>query len=127
MINNTTANSMLDHIVSLYGDMDLGLSITSPVISSGAITNVVEPSAASYGRATALATDWAAAANRTKTTDTDILFPSPLEDWGTVGYIVLYDNNVPVITAPLTSSVNIQAGGKQLRLPAGSISISLPE
>lgn len=127
MIDNNTVNSMLDHIVSIYGDMDLGLSITNPSISGGSIVNILEPTGASYNRASVLATDWAAAANRTKTNQEDIIFVAPLEDWGTIGYVVLYNGGTPVITATLTSSVNIQAGGKQVRIPAGSISISLPE
>lgn len=118
---------MLDHIVSIYGDMDLGLSITNPSISNGSITNILEPTGSSYNRASVLANDWAAAANRTKTNQEDILFPAPLEDWGNIGYVVLYNGGTPVITAALTSSVNIQAGGKQVRIPANSISIILPE
>jgi len=128
MLNNATANLMLDAIVSAYGDMDVALSITTPILSGGSITNITEPAGATgYSRAAILSTDWDSASNRSKTTLNDITFPAPAADWGTVGHVVLYNGTTPVLFARLTSSVNVQAGGSSVRIPAGTISITLPE
>jgi len=128
MFSDSVVNAMLNDIPATYGDMEVGLSSTTPVVSGGVITNITEPSGGGYARASLPTGYWDLAANRTKITNTDIDFPAPTVDWGYVTHAVVYDASTgdALFYGQLTQSVNIIAGGQQLRIAAGTISLALP-
>lgn len=109
-----------------------GLATTVPDdhVSPGSVTEVV---AASYERV-ALPTDatgFAAAAARAIETIVDSTWPDPLEDWGVVLSIPLYDTatkgtGVPVGAIRLATGVTIVAGGTAPVAAAGVIRFEAP-
>lgn len=129
MFSDSVANAMLNDIPATYGDMEVGLSKTTPVLSGGVITNITEPlSVLNYQRASLPTSYWAPAANRTKVTNADIDFIAPTADWGTITHIVIYDASTgdALFYGQLTQPVNILGGGEALRIASGTISLALP-
>lgn len=128
MFSDSVANAMLNDIPATYGDMEVGLSKTTPVVSNGVITNVTEPAGGGYSRAALPTGFWSLAANRTKVTNSDVDFASPTADWGFITHAVIYDASTgdALFYGQLTQNVNIIGGGQSLRISAGTISIALP-
>lgn len=128
MFSDSVVNAMLDDIPATYGDMEVGLSSTTPVVSGGVITNVTEPAGGGYARASLPTGYWNLAANRTKVTNTDIDFLAPTSDWGFITHAVIYDasTGTPLFYGQLTQTVNIVGGGQSLKIAAGTISLALP-
>lgn len=129
MFSDSVANAMLNDIPVTYGDMEVGLSTTTPVVSGGIITNITPPgNGIGYARPLLTPSDWNNAANRVKVTNKDIEFPNPTGDWGYITHVVVFDESTgtPLFYGQLTQAVNIVAGGKALRIPAGTISLALP-
>ena len=128
MFSDSVVNAMLNDIPATYGDMRVGLSKTTPVVSGGVITNVTEPSGGGYARAYLPTAFWSNATNRTKVTNADVDFTAPTADWGFVTHAVIYDESTgnPLFYGQLTQGINIVAGGQQVRIAAGTISLALP-
>jgi hypothetical protein len=128
MFTNAVANAMLNDIPATYGDMTVGLSTTTPILDNGAITNVTEPTGGDYARVVLPTSAWAVASNRTKVTNQDIDFGASTADWGFVSHVVVYNQSsgASLFFGQLTQVVNVVAGGKRIRISAGTISLALP-
>jgi hypothetical protein len=94
-LSDADANNMLDSrfglvAVAAPATYYVGLSTTLPTNTG---TNVTEPSGGSYARVavTNNATNFPAAAARSKSNGTVITFPTASASWGTVSHFVLYD------------------------------------
>lgn len=125
-IRTVDVNYALDTLVTNWGTLSVGLSTTQPVLSNGDIVGYTEPVGGSYARASMPTTSWNAASNRVKTNSVDIDFPSPTGTWGYIGYVVVFDGTVPVFYGTLTAPVNVVAGGQELRIGAGTLSVAFP-
>jgi hypothetical protein len=129
-ITDFYTNSALDALISAAGNMTVGLSTTQPVINNtiaALASNITEPTDTSYNRIPLTAANFAAASGRLKCTNTDITFPTPTGDWGSVGWVVVWSGTTVVFFGDLTDQVNITAGGSAPVIPAGTLSIYLPE
>ena len=94
-LSDADANNMLDSrfgsvAVAIPATYYVGLSTTLPTNTG---TNVTEPSGGLYARVavTNNATNFPAAAARSKSNGTVITFPTASASWGTVTHFVLYD------------------------------------
>lgn len=125
-IRTIDVNYALDTLVANWGTLSVGLSTTQPVMSSGTIVGYTEPVGGGYVRVSMPTTSWNPATNRVKTNSVDIEFPTPTSTWGYIGYIVVFDGTVPVFYGTLTSPVNAVAGGQNLRIGAGTMSVAFP-
>jgi hypothetical protein len=128
MFSNAVVNTMLDGVVTTYGDMSIGLTTTMPYLSSGSIVGVTEPSGGGYARASLPVASWGPAVNRAKPTDTAVTFPGPTGTWGFIVAIVVYDTSsgLPIFYGPLSSGVSIDVSVDAPRIVAGAISLALP-
>jgi hypothetical protein len=130
-ISNLYTNAALDALITAAGAMTIGLSTTQPVLNNtvpAGASNITEPVDGGYARATITASTFAAAANRMKSSSTDITFPAPTADWGNVGWVIVWDSaNKVVFFGDLADQVNILGGGSAPVIPAGTLSIYLPE
>jgi len=125
-IRTTDVNYALDTLVTNWGTLSVGLSTTQPVLSNGAIVGYTEPVGGSYARVSMPTTAWNPASNRVKTNSVDLDFPSPTGTWGYIGYVVVFDGATPVFYGTLTAPVNVVAGGQELRIGAGTLSVAFP-
>lgn len=114
------------------GTFGAGLSVTVPDdrCTAGSVTEVV---AASYQRVPLAsgATGFAAAVERAIETIVASIWPAPLEDWGVVLSIVLFDTltkatGVPVGAVRLSTGTNVIASGSAPVAPAGLIRFIAP-
>lgn len=129
MLTDYYANKALQAIVTDAGTMNVGLSTTKPVITStGSVgaTNITEPTGGSYARLSLATTDWDAAANRIKVTNKTLTFPAPTADWGSIGWVVVWSGTRVVFFGDLAQKINVVAGGDQVSIPSGTISLYLP-
>jgi hypothetical protein len=132
MISTQNINQILDDLIGNLPDpLYVGLSTTAPVLDPTdpeGFTNITEPTAADYSRAPLFVADWDAAVDREKTTINDIVFSPPVDAWGLVTHVVVYDETAAnvVFVASLIQAVNLTAGGDQLIIPAGTITIAFP-
>jgi len=132
MINTTYINGILDDLILNTSDpLYVGLSTTEPLLDEldpSGFTNITEPAAADYSRAPLYQADWDVAIGRTKTTINDIVFSAPVDAWGVVTHIAVFDqtSGEVIFTSPLIQTVNLTAGGDQLIIPAGTLTITFP-
>lgn len=132
MISNQNINQVLEDLINnLPSPLYVGLSTTAPTLDPTdpeGFTNITEPTASDYARAPLFSTDWDFAVNREKTTINDIVFSPPADAWGLVTHVVVYDETAGnvVFTASLIQPVNLTAGGDQLIIPAGTLTLSFP-
>lgn len=125
-IRTLDVNYALDTLVTNWGTLSVGLSTTQPVLSNGAIVGYTEPVGGGYARVSMPTTSWSAAANRVKTNSVDLEFGSPTSTWGYIGYVVVFDGTIPVFYGTLTAPVNVVAGGQNIRIGAGTLSVAFP-
>ena len=128
MITTSSINAMLDSLIT--GPVQVALSTTKPLLSStdpSGVIAVTEPTGGSYARVTLPLTGWEAAADRMKRTSTDITFPAPTGDWGSVGWVVIYSGTEVIFFGALDRLVDVTAGGDQLNIPANTLSIYMAE
>jgi len=97
-ISDTYADNLLDMAFSkdtndFPATLHIGLSTTTP---SNTGTNVTEPAGNSYARVavTNNVSNWPAAAARSKSNGTDIVFPTATGSWGTITHFAIYDSAV---------------------------------
>ena len=129
MITDYYANKALDAIVTTAGTMNVGLSTTKPVLSpsvAAGATNITEPTGGSYARLSLATGDWNAAADRIKATNATLTFPLPSGDWGAVGWVVVWSGTKVVFFGDLAQKINVTSGSDQISIPAGTISLYLP-
>ena len=125
-------NSVLDTaITSVAGNLQVALSTTEPEIDDTAATgvyNVTDPSGGAYARQALNTTAWAASTDRIKETNAAITFPAATADWGTVTHIVVYrvSDGKCVFVGALDEELEVLAGGDNLVIPAGLITLALP-
>ena len=90
-LSNYTENAILDHITGdsafAMPTVWVGLSTANPGETA---SGLAEPSGGSYARV-AVAGLWAAAANGSKSNDTEIAFPTATGSLGTITYFALFD------------------------------------
>ena len=129
MITAYYANQALDALITAAGTMEVGLSTTAPVEAPGTTvgaSNITEPTAASYDRVNLYAANFGSAAGRVKSTNTAITFPAPLEDWGQIGWVVVWSGARVVFFGALDDLIDVTADSDQIRIPAGTLSLYLP-
>lgn len=129
MLTDFYANKALEAIVTEAGTMSVGLSTTKPVLSPSAAagaTNITEPTGGAYSRVPLSVSDWSPAADRIKATNVALTFPAPTADWGQVGWVVVWSGTKVVFFGDLAQLINVVAGADQVSIPAGTISLYLP-
>lgn len=95
-MSDAELHAFLDARASGGPDRQVGLSLTIPVVSGGALV-VTEPDGASYSRVSLPAADWPLASARSVEAG-PVVFADPLEDWGIVqGYFLTDGAGVPAI------------------------------
>lgn len=125
-------NKLWDNLITQAladGTMTVALSTTEPQVNDAAtsgLDNVTEPTGGSYARITLTGANWSAAADRAKSTSSNITFPAPTADWGSIGWVVLYAGTRAIFFAPLAEIVDVTAYGDQINIPAGTLSLAAP-
>lgn len=123
------ANQALDAIITAAGTMTVGLSTTAPTdapATTAGATNITEPTAASYAKVTIYPSNFGSAVDRIKSTNINIEFPAPLEDWGQVGWVVVWSGDRVVFFGELDDIIDVKANSDRIRIPAGTLSLYLP-
>jgi hypothetical protein len=93
---NSAVHIALDAIGVNGPNRQVGISLTPITVTPEGLTNVTEPTAPSYDRATLLASDWSPAADRAATATAT--FGDAAEDWGIAVEIFITDGaGVPEI------------------------------
>jgi hypothetical protein len=131
-LSDTYANNMLDVAFSkatnnMPGTLSFALSTTTPTNTG---TNVTEPSGGSYARVavTNNATNFPAAAARSKSNGTVIVFNTATGAWGVVTHWVAYDALTVgnfIAWGGLTASIDITSG-TQASFAIGALVINAP-
>ena len=129
MLTDTFANLALDSLFPAAAELTVGLSTTRPALDAtvaGGATNITEPTGGAYARVTITGASFAAAASRIKATSAAITFPAPSAAWGAVGWVVVWSGTDVLLFGQLNEVIDVIADGDQIRIPAGTLSVSFP-
>lgn len=118
-------NKLLDHLTGkaeyTMPTLYVGFSTTDPGAEGAGVT---EPSGGSYARKATSAATWESAASGAIQTEAAITFDQATGDWGTIGWIVVYDSlsggNFIGSAAVSSQAVN---SGQIAQISAGALDI----
>ena len=112
-MSDSELHAFLDARLSAGPDREVGLSLTVPEVSGGSLV-VTEPDGASYARVSLPASDWLPASARQASCG-QVVFASPLEDWGVVqGWFVTDGAGVPSIGFLAGEAMSVTAGAPEV-------------